>query len=252
MDTVSGRAIRGEGTPEAAWLAWPGLPALTPVAAHALVPEGGRAMIVAPHPDDEILAVGGLMAMLARDGTHTQVVAVTDGTASHRGSTLWPVERLARERPSESRLALQRLGIERPILRLGLPDGELERVSDVLAGCLQRLLKRNDVVFTTWREDGHPDHEATGRACAVAAARCKARLVEVPVWAWHWATPGDTRLPWQRARRLDLDAEGAQRKRDAVQAFASQLEPDPSTGAGPILRASTVARAARPFEVLFT
>jgi len=252
MDALSDRAIRGEGTPEVEWLAWSGLQDLALVATRALVPAGRRAIIVAPHPDDEVLAVGGLMAMLARDGTHPQVIAVTDGTASHRGSTLWPVERLARERPLESRLALQRLGIERRIWRLGLPDGELDRWGDVLGRCLQRLLKRNDVVFTTWREDGHPDHEATGRACALATARCDAHLVEVPVWAWHWATPGDARLPWHRARRLDLDREAAECKRHAVQAFTSQLQADSSTGAGPILRESTVARAARPFEVFFT
>jgi hypothetical protein len=75
--------------------------------------------------------------------------------------------------------------------------------------------------------------------------------VEVPVWAWHWASPGDARLPWRRARRLALDGEARERKRRAVQAFRSQLLPDPSTGAGPILRATTVERAARSFEVVF-
>ena len=47
------------------------------------------------------------------------------------------------------------------------------------------------------------------------------------------------------------DEEVSRRKRDAVQCFTSQLQADPSTGAGPILRGSTVARAARPFEVVF-
>ncbi|RYY69227.1 MAG: PIG-L family deacetylase, partial [Comamonadaceae bacterium] len=113
------------------------------------------------------------------------------------------------------------------------------------------LLRPTDVVFTTWRRDGHPDHDACGTACADAVQIAGARLVEVPVWAWHWAVPGDPRLPWHRARRLDLDADAAGRKRAAVQCFTSQLKPDPSTGAGPILRSTTVARAARPFEVFF-
>ncbi|MDR6854506.1 PIG-L family deacetylase [Variovorax guangxiensis] len=251
MDAVTVRAIRGEGTCEAAWQAWSGLADLPSITAEALVPPRTRAVVVAPHPDDEVLAVGGLLALLARSGAPVQVIAVTDGTASHRASSVWPVERLARERPLETRLALHRLGVEREVLRLGLPDGEVDRLCDALADRLRGLLNRDDVVFTTWREDGHPDHEATGRASALAAARCGARLVEVPVWAWHWATPGDARLPWHRARRLALDADAAQRKRHAVEAFASQLQPDASTGAGAILPASTVARAARPFEVLF-
>jgi LmbE family N-acetylglucosaminyl deacetylase len=216
-----------------------------------LVPEGARAVVVAPHPDDEVLCVGGLLAQLAREGRAVRVIAVTDGTASHGGSSEWPVERLMRERPLESRLALRQLGIETEPVRLGLPDGGLEGLRELLARRLLPLLERDDVVFTTWRGDGHPDHEATGHACAFAAARVGARLVEVPVWAWHWASPGDARLPWRRARRLALDGEARERKRRAVQAFRSQLLPDPSTGAGPILRATTVERAARSFEVVF-
>jgi LmbE family N-acetylglucosaminyl deacetylase len=107
------------------------------------------------------------------------------------------------------------------------------------------------VVFTTWRQDGHPDHEATGEACALAAASTGARLVEVPVWGWHWSRPGDARMPWQRAFRLPLSEEAVRRKRMAVKAFTSQLRRDASTGSGPVLRATTVQRAARPFEVVF-
>ena len=92
---------------------------------------------------------------------------------------------------------------------------------------------------------------AVTRALAGLEERVGARLIEVPVWAWHWATPGDARMPWRRACRVALDAEASRRKRRAVQAFESQLQLDHSTGAGPILRASTVERAARPYEVLF-
>lgn len=251
MDAVTDRAIRGQGTTEAEWKGWSGLPAIRRIDADELVPPGARAVVVAPHPDDEILSVGGLLAQLARTGAPVRVIAVTDGTASHRGSSQWPPERLVRERPRESRMALSCLGIDVEPVRLGLPDGGLQELRDLLAERLLTLMDRSDVVFTTWRNDGHPDHEATGHACAFAAARTGARLIEVPVWAWHWAAPGDARLPWRRARRLVLDGDAVERKRRAVQAFASQLQPDPSTGAEPILRATTVERAARAFEVVF-
>ena len=41
------------------------------------------------------------------------------------------------------------------------------------------------------------------------------------------------------------------RKVFAIQAYGSQLLPDHSTGAGPVLDAGTLQRAARPFENLF-
>ncbi|MDM0066678.1 PIG-L family deacetylase [Variovorax sp. J31P207] len=246
------RVIHGDGTTEDEWHAWGGLRRMRTSFAETLIPAVGRAVVVAPHPDDEVLAVGGLLAQLARLGSAIRVIAVTDGTASHRGSRDWPVERLVRERPGESREALHRLGVDIEPIRLGLPDGGLRGLETLLADRLLTLFDRQDVVFTTWRGDGHPDHEATGHACAFAAARTGAKLVEVPVWAWHWAAPGDKRLPWLRARRLDLDAQACRRKQSAVRAFASQIEADASTGRPPVLRPTTLARAARPFEVFFT
>jgi len=251
MDAVAQRAIRGEGTTEAEWRGWPGLARLPAIAPHELVPANARAVVVAPHPDDEVLSVGGLLAQLAACGRPVEVIAVTNGTASHLGSTEWPVERLARARPRESLKALQCLGLAIEPVRLGLPDGGLKALRAVLAARLVSLLRPGDVVFTTWRHDGHPDHEATGEACAMAAASTGARLAEVPVWGWHWARPGDMRMPWQHAFRLPLSDEAVGRKQAAVKAFTSQLRRDASTGSGPVLRATTVQRAARPFEVIF-
>ncbi|MFH7456999.1 PIG-L family deacetylase, partial [Pseudomonas syringae pv. tagetis] len=62
-----------------------------------------------------------------------------------------------------------------------------------------------DVVFATWAEDGHGDHEAVGRASAMACETTGGQLHEVPIWAWHWAAAEDERLPWERARKLLLE-----------------------------------------------
>ncbi len=253
MDAVANdRAIDGLGTTEAQWQTCAGLAAARILSAGELVPATRRAVMVAPHPDDEVLAVGGLLTQLGRLRRELLLVAVTDGTASHARSTEWPPQRLARERPRESHAAWQRLGLRSvEAVRLGLPDGGVQALRDRLSDRLGTLLRATDVVFTTWRLDGHPDHEATGDACATATARTGATLVEVPVWAWHWAHADDARLPWPRALRIPLDEDAVARKKAAVQAFTSQLAPDPSTGAGPILRSTTVERAARNFEVVF-
>jgi LmbE family N-acetylglucosaminyl deacetylase len=252
MGALERPVIEGPGTSEVDWQSWPGLHATLSVSAGQLVPPHRRAVVVAPHPDDEVLAVGGLLAQLARASCELLLVAVTDGTASHAGSREWPASRLACERPRESREAWRRLGLENPAaLRLGLPDGRVAQSQARLVDALQAVLRPMDVVFTTWRRDGHPDHEATGRACVIAAERACAHCIEVPVWAWHWARPGDARVPWHRACRLRLDDETVRRKRDALAAFTSQLTADLSTGAVPILPSTTVERARRPFEIVF-
>lgn len=246
------RRIEGHGTPDADWQSWPGLAALPPVTARQLVPGSARAVIVAPHPDDEILACGGLLQLLAQQGSEIVLVAVTDGDASHPGSSLWPKQRLSQARPQESAQAAGTLGIAPSWLRLHLPDGGVAAREAHLGAMLQEILRPGDTVLTTWRYDGHPDHEACGRACAMAAPACGALLVEMPVWAWHWAAPGDDRIPWQRARRLPLPDAIVQRKRDALRCFASQLEADPSTGQPPILAPHAVQRLLHPYEVYFS
>ena len=234
------------------WLQWIAGQDIPDARLDDLLQSSHRVLLVAPHPDDEVLAAGGLLAMLATHRQEPVVIAVTDGTASHPGSTVWPSTRLKAERPRESLEALTRLGLTGVHLRMQLPDGALDTAEDVLTRKVSEFIRSGDTVVTTWRYDGQPDHEATGRACARACARCNARLLEAPVWAWHWARVADSRLPWHRARRLMLDARICEYKKHAVRAFTSQLQPDPSTGAEPVLRDSMIARATRPFEVFFT
>jgi LmbE family N-acetylglucosaminyl deacetylase len=245
------RQIEGNGTPEAAWQGWARLAALPEVEPAELVPLGGRAVIIAPHPDDEILGTGGMLALLSRLSRSVLIIAVTDGTASHPDSPVWPPERLADVRPQETREALQRLHMRQvQVTRLGLPDGGAARLEPSLSGLLQKHLQPGDVVFATWRYDGHPDHEAVGRAAYAAATEAHLPFVEVPLWTWHWASPDDPRVPWSRARRVVLDDDTHARKLRAVQAFRSQLEPDAATGSAPVLPEHVLARLTRPFEVI--
>lgn len=249
---AAGRRIVGAGTGADEWQAWPGLAALPAIDVRELVPPGGRAVIVAPHPDDELLGCGGLLQLLAAQETALLLVAVTDGGASHPESSSWPRARLLAERPRETAEALGVLGLGGVKLhRLGLPDGAVMAHSRALRDRLAGLLRPGDVVFVTWRRDGHPDHEACGHAAASAAVQCGATLVELPIWGWHWAGPGDTRVPWQRAYRLALPAPVLARKRAALASYRSQLAPDPSTGRAPILAAGALERLLQPYEIYF-
>ncbi|WP_127502416.1 PIG-L deacetylase family protein [Actinoplanes solisilvae] len=236
------RPISGLGTPEQQWEAWPaiqGWPALP-------LGDAGTPLVVAPHPDDEILGVAGLLALL---GT-AELVAVTDGEASHPGSTVHSQDELAAIRRDETTEALRRLGLQGAVEhRLGHPDGKIDE--DALTSALTGLLTPGRWCLATWREDGHPDHEAVGRAAAAACAATGAVLLEYPIWAWHWAVPDDPRVPWRKAYRIDLDLGAREAKAAAIAAFPSQiaaLGPEPADAA--ILPPHVLARFSRPFEVV--
>jgi hypothetical protein len=136
------------------------------------------------------------------------------------------------------------------VLRAGLQDGDLSRFEDDLEWRLRGLILPSDVVFASWRYDGHADYEAIGRVAARACAALFAPLVEVPVWTWHWSFPGDRRIPWHRARRVFLDRALRARKKLALAQSRVSSRTDPSGGGGALL-ARYVARYMRPYEVVF-
>jgi len=242
-ETLVGEPIVGEGTAEADWARWPGLAGLAPLD----LAGAGCPLIVAPHPDDEVLGAGGLLARLGGE-----LVAVTDGEASHPGSTVLAAGRLAGLRRAETAEALAALGRPGTVVHhLAQPDGAVDE--PLLTGQLAELLRPGRWCVATWRGDGHPDHEAVGRAAAAACGATGARLVEYPVWAWHWSGPGDGRLPFDRARRLDLDDATQAAKRIAIDCFTTQvrpLGPDPADAA--VLPPTVLARFTRAFEVYLT
>ena len=213
----------GLETPERAWRGWPAVDALPVIAPEILVPKGYRAVVVAPHPDDESIGVGGLISRLAMLKRSILLVAATDGPASRPRDGSTTRGRAAEARTLEAWHAAQRLGPRRTtILRAGLDDGDVARVERDLEWRLRGLLLPSDVVFATWRHDGHPDHEAVGRVTAHVCAALLIHLVEVPVWAWQWSFPGDRRIPWRRTRRIFLNA--ALKARSRLAHFARPYE----------------------------
>ena len=252
MDALtSRRVIQAEGTPEAVWQAW--LHARPPalMASAGWLREAQRIVVVAPHPDDEVLACGGLLAMRAANAGDVLIVGVTDGEASHRDPSGPQSDALAGRRRAERLRGLHQLGLHAaPVVRCGLQDGRVESHAQALEDQLAPLLRATDVVIASWRLDGHPDHDATGRAAASACAAVGCRLVEAPIWMWHWARPDDARVPWQRLAALPVEPPALLRKQAALASHTSQLEPR-SAALGPVLDPLICARARRACEYFF-
>ena len=249
---VKRRIEPGHGTAESRWHGHHCLAQLAPVGAADLVPPASRAVIVAPHPDDEVMGCGGLLAQLAALDRDILLIAVSDGEKSHPAESAWSAGLLAQTRPGETAAALARLGIHRiAIVRAHLPDGAIAQNRTQLADLLKTHLRPSDVLLASWRMDGHPDHEAVGETAAAAACASGCKLIEVPIWAWHWAAPGDGNIAWQNACKLVLDDATTQKKKAALQCYRSQIEADLSTGRPAILPDEDLAHFYRPYEVFF-
>ena len=241
------RNLAGLGHSERAWRDWPGFCTLAVIAPEILVPEGYRAVIVAPRADDDTLGLGGLISRLITVSRPILLVAATDRLAGPVAPSRWaPQHRTAEWLPEPLRALRGVSGARSTVLRSGLQEGELPMVEDDLEWRLRGLILPSDIVFASWRYDGHPDYEATGRVAARACAALFAPLVEVPVWTWLWSVPGDRRIPWLRARRIFLDRAAIARQKRAIAEYRSRSRTEEER-----MRAGRSVSEARPHEIVF-
>lgn len=148
------------------------------------LPDFRRALVLAPHPDDESIGCGGAIALLADRGAEVLVVVATDGETTI-GPPL-PAEEIAARRRAEAADACRILGLGAPPRFLGLPDGGLHARGRPLAAMIDAVLEEHepDVVLSPWLLETHPDH----RAVATALARTDPPR-DVQVWGYEAHTP---------------------------------------------------------------
>lgn len=237
------------GQPEAAWLGdphWDTCPVLDLQQLAAVHPE---VLVLSAHPDDETLGVGALIAALARHGASITVLVATAGERSHPEATTWTPADLAAQRRGEVERAVAELDSRAGVRHLHLPDGELTAQQDELVEHILPELTPATLVLAPWTDDGHPDHDALGRAARQAGAAAGCRVLHYPIWLWHWCPPTDA--PWQLFRVIEPEIADLRCKRDALARFRSQTDPlGPLPGDGAVITDVALARAHRLVEVL--
>lgn len=154
----------------------------------------GVLLVIAPHPDDETLGCGGLIARQAAAGRRVHVLFVTDGEASHRGHPALRTDELARQRREEAVAALAALGVANPrsaATFLGAADGSLATLpAEDRAGMIEvfRNWLRADqpeAVCAPFFGGGSSEHDAvTAMVRTALGGAPRPMLLEYPVWAW--------------------------------------------------------------------
>ncbi|MCJ2012092.1 PIG-L deacetylase family protein [Methylobacterium sp. J-076] len=193
----------------------------------ALVGAGGL-VVVAPHPDDESLGCGGLIAAARAAGRDVRLVVVSDGCGSHTHSALYPPEKLRTLREAETLRAVAVLGMEPGhVTFLRLPDAHVPSGGPQAEAAAQAVARAAaacaaGAVFVTWRHDPHCDHKAAAAIVGLARRHMPGvRIYEYPVWGW--TLPPETEVgPPPQGLRLDVSPYRAV-KAKAVAAHESQV-----------------------------
>ena len=140
--------------------------------------ERDRVLVIAPHPDDEILCCGGILARASARGIAARVAFVTNGDGSRTGQIFktlrQPLARdndlfsIAQHRQIEALDALQKVGIgEADADFLGFPDGGLTAITRM----------QGDEIY--WAPTTRRNHVAYPRAYAPGARYLRGVLLDL-------------------------------------------------------------------------
>lgn len=209
---------------------------------------GSRWLVLAPHPDDETLGAGALIAQTAQEGRLAGLVYLTDGSGSHETAP-GRSRRLVCTRKREAAAALRRLTGNRHQSPLhfdwkdAAPAPSHDPAFDQAARQLHALCRRwqVDAIAVTARHEPHCDHEAAARLAYAVGKRAKGRLVVAEYVVWAQAPDPRT----HKALRTAPMPRG--QRRHALAAHRSQL----TASHGPGFRLSASRRAMPSSDVLY-
>ncbi|BCS32228.1 hypothetical protein TBR22_A14380 [Luteitalea sp. TBR-22] len=190
--------------------------------------QAGPVVVLAPHPDDETLGCGGVIARRAAEGRRVVVVVVTDGRALLRrfGVTSNPSElEVSTMRKDETRRSVDILTGGKGEIRF--LDVQNERLVAEQAETTRRVTAllaelRPSELYIPSPFEGHAEHVATN---AIARAACEASGACGEVFEFIVTLKRDTDLSAVPRRRVGVDVSGFRAlEQQALQQFRSHLD----------------------------
>lgn len=213
-------------------------------------------LVIAPHPDDESLGCGGIIAASCAAGVPVTLLIVSDGVGSHPNSAAYPPDRLRALREAETLAAAAELGLAPDrVMFLRLPDRFVpsdgaEAEAAVAAMVDAARMGHACTIAVTWRHDPHCDHQAAFELARRAHLRLPGNeLLAYPIWGL--SRPGHERIAETEISGFRLAiGEHMAAKRRAVAAHRSQttdlINDDPN---GFLLTPADLARFDGPTEI---
>jgi bacillithiol biosynthesis deacetylase BshB1 len=176
-------------------------------------------LVVAAHPDDAEISVGGTILASAAQGLRVGVLDLTSGEPTPHGSP--------EKRAAETARATDVLDLEYRE-NLDLPNRSLQDTLDarrLLAGVFRQVRPR--IVLAPYWEDVHPDHVAASRLCDDARFWSKLSKTDMPgepfwppLMLYYWSI--HLRIHPKPAFVFDI-SNHVERKLEAVRCYESQL-----------------------------
>ncbi len=208
-----------------------------------------RVLIIAAHPDDEILGAGGTIAKYAMSGARISLLIVTDGsTSQYRNDS--QLEQILQTKKEETRCAADVVGIS-DIFYGGLPDMGLDATKHVAVNeVIEKVVAdfKPNIVFTHFYGDVNMDHQCVYRSTMVA---CRPTSEQTVRELYSYYVPSSTDWSPQHAATVfmptvfvDIAGQCAEKKYEAMSCYQTELRDYPHPRSVEALRAMDQANGA--------
>ncbi len=203
----------------------------------------GKTLVIAPHPDDEVLGAGGTIARLAAQGNEVYVAVVTWGNPPE-----FPAEKMVQVK-SEAEKAHRILGVKETFW-LGFPAAALsETAHSALNAGLFTLVQSlsPQTLLLPFIGDMHLDHQLTFTSSLVSARPHQQNFPKL-LLAYETLSETNWNAPYLTPSfvpNVFIDiADHLEVKMEAIEVFKSQLRPPPHERSLETLRALATLRGA--------
>lgn len=199
-------------------------------------------LVIAAHPDDEVLGCGGTMARLAAEGAQVSILILAEGLTSRATFDREQGHELLRLHHARARRAGALLGA-REVNLINFPDQKMDTVPLLeIAQAIEKEISRvqPDTVFTHHGGDLNLDHAITFRATMTATRPMKGCPVRR---LFAYEVPSSTEWSFQRLSPVFIPTTffditpHLERKIAAMQIYESEARPFPHPRSPEALRA---------------
>ena len=188
------------------------------------LPLSDNTVIIAPHPDDEVIGCAGLIQALVERGTPPHVIILTGGEGSHRGCCDTSAEDIMAARHQLTLDAAATLGLpESHIHCLNYPDGGIamehpatERLRELLVQLSPKAL------FVPHHGEGWSDHLRAAEITKQLMSEKEVLIYEYCVWMWYYNV---WHLDFKQACVLRMSRAQHQCKLRAMEQYVTPLAP---------------------------
>lgn len=205
-----------------------------------------KILVVAAHPDDEVLGMGGTIAKLTKSGNEVSVLIVTDGSSSQYRDSIH-LRRIIEDKKRETWACAQALGVKN-VYYGKQPDMRLDctphiYINKVIEGLIDEL--QPDTVFTHFWGDVNRDHQEVYESTLVAVRPVLGQVVKE---LYSYRVPSSTEWTPMKADTMFMPnvfvdiSEVAEQKYEAFSKYSTELRDYPHPRSVQHLRELDVAR----------